>query len=47
VAFVTRKAQIAAIDEWRVKQRPILSRNEAIRRLIDIAPQTRNDEGRQ
>jgi hypothetical protein len=36
VAFVTRRSQLDAVDEWRVTQRPIPSRNEAIRRLIDL-----------
>jgi hypothetical protein len=39
IPFVTRKSQLDAIDEWRTRRRPIPSRNEAIRRLIDIALQ--------
>jgi len=35
VTLVTRRSQLDAIDAWRVKQRPIPSRNEAIRQLID------------
>jgi hypothetical protein len=36
VPFVTRKSQLDAIDGWRTERRPIPSRNEAIRQLIDI-----------
>lgn len=36
VPFVTRKSQLEAVDQWRTEQRPIPSRNEAIRRLIDL-----------
>jgi hypothetical protein len=35
IPFVTRKSQLDAIDEWRTTQRPIPSRNQAIRHLID------------
>lgn len=28
---------LAIVDEWRAKQRPILSRSEAIRRLVEQA----------
>jgi hypothetical protein len=39
VTFVTRLSQIRAIDEWRRRQPDLPNKNEAIRRLIDIALQ--------
>jgi hypothetical protein len=36
LTLVTRRSQLDAIDAWRVEQRPIPSRNEAIRQLIDL-----------
>jgi hypothetical protein len=39
VPIVTNRTQKRVIDEWRRKQTDLLSRNEAIRRLIDIALQ--------
>jgi len=36
VPFETSESQLEAIDQWRGGQRPIPSRNEAIRRLVDI-----------
>jgi hypothetical protein len=36
LTLVTRRSQLEAIDEWREGQRPIPSRNEAIRQLIDL-----------
>ena len=35
ITFVTYLAQLARLDSWRGKQRPIPSRNEVIRRAID------------
>jgi len=35
--FETSKSQLEEIDQWRTEQRPIPSRNEAIRRLIAMA----------
>jgi len=35
VLFTTRKSQLDAIEQWRGRQRPIPSRNEAIRRILD------------
>lgn len=35
VSFITRRSQLEAVDQWRTKQRPIPSRNEALRQLID------------
>jgi hypothetical protein len=37
VTLVTRKSWLEAVDLWRSQHRPILSRNEAIRRLVDQA----------
>jgi hypothetical protein len=39
VTFVTRLSQIQAIDEWRRRQPDLPNKNEAIRRLIDLALQ--------
>lgn len=35
VSFDTSASQLDAIERWRAKQRPIPSRNESIRRLVD------------
>jgi hypothetical protein len=35
VAFLARQSQLDAIDTWRSQYRPIPTRNEAIRRLIE------------
>lgn len=37
VTFVTWREQLARIDDWRTKRRPVPSRNEAIRALLDYA----------
>lgn len=47
VPFVTRKSQLDAIDEWRTKRRPIPSRNEAIRHLVDRGLETEAKEEQQ
>lgn len=44
VTFVTRLSQIRAIDEWRRQQPDLPNKNEAIRRLIDIALQRQTEE---
>ena len=37
ITFVTWPAQLARVDDWRTKQRPVPSRNEAMRTLLDWA----------
>lgn len=46
VTFVTRLSQIRAIDEWRRQQPDLPNKNEAIRRLIDIALQQQTESAR-
>jgi hypothetical protein len=53
VAYLARQSQLDAIDTWRSQYRPIPSRNEAIRRLIERGLEAEGemsqvgDEGRQ
>ena len=36
ILFMTRRSQLEAVDRWRTKQRPIPSRNEALRRILTV-----------
>jgi hypothetical protein len=47
VPFVTRKSQLDAIDQWRTEQRPIPSRNEAIRQLVDAGLEAAREKRRE
>jgi hypothetical protein len=47
VSFVTKSSQIRAIDEWRRQQPDLPNKNEAIRRLIDIALQRQAEDAQE
>lgn len=47
IVFVTWPSQLARVDEWRRRQNPIPSRNEAMRTLLDFALDVKEREKRE